>query len=172
MFHDVGNIGVSDMILLKRGSLKTEDWECMRRHTEIGEHLLEQVPLLTGEGLRVVRSHHERWDGSGYPDGLAGTDDPARRPHLLGRRRARRDDRPPALPPAVALGRSALTRISKAAGTQFDPDVVDGLLACEPDLDRDPPALPGGVERQAGGGGARASGRRCRGSSCPLPPRG
>ena len=107
MFHDVGNIGVPDRILLKRGSLKADEWRLLHQHTTIGEQLLSDVPLLGGEGLRVVRSHHERWDGTGYPDGLRGTRDPARRPHLRGRRRPRRDDRPPALPPAAPLGGGA-----------------------------------------------------------------
>ena len=104
MFHDIGNIGVPDRILLKRGSLKADEWRILQQHTTIGEQLLSDVPLLGGEGLRVVRSHHERWDGTGYPDGLRGERDPARRPHLRGRRRPRRDDRPPALPPAAPLG--------------------------------------------------------------------
>ena len=76
MFHDVGNIGVPDRILLKRGSLKADDWRVLQQHTTIGEQLLRDVPLLEGEGLRVVRSHHERWDGTGYPDGLRGHEIP------------------------------------------------------------------------------------------------
>jgi response regulator RpfG family c-di-GMP phosphodiesterase len=133
MFHDVGNIGVPDRILLKRGSLTSDEWRILHQHTVIGEQLLADVPLLGGEGLRVVRSHHERWDGSGYPDRIARQDIPLgarifavadaldamtdRRPY---RRQLRWD--------------AALARIRKDAGTQFDPDVVDGLVACEPDL--------------------------------------
>jgi cyclic di-GMP phosphodiesterase len=133
LLHDVGNIGVSDSILLKRGSLKKEDWQDLKRHTTIGEQLLQHVPLLDGEGLKVVRSHHERWDGSGYPDGLAGTDIP------LGARIFAVADALDAMTDRRSYRRplrwdAALARLRKDAGTQFDPDAVDGLVACEPDL--------------------------------------
>ncbi len=133
MFHDVGNIGIPDRILLKRGSLKAEEWKDLHQHTIIGEQLLQHVPLLGGEGLRVVRSHHERWDGSGYPDGLAGRDIPlgARIFAVADALDAMTDRRPYRRP---LRWEAALARIRKDAGTQFDPDVVDGLVACEPDL--------------------------------------
>jgi putative two-component system response regulator len=133
MFHDVGNIGVPDRILLKRGSLKQDEWKCLHQHTIIGEQLLADVPLLGGEGLRVVRSHHERWDGSGYPDGLKGRDIPlgARIFAVADALDAMTDRRPYRRP---LRWEAALARIRKGAGTQFDPDVVDGLVACEPDL--------------------------------------
>jgi response regulator RpfG family c-di-GMP phosphodiesterase len=133
MFHDVGNIGVPDRILLKRGSLKAEEWRSLHQHTIIGEQLLQHVPLLDGEGLQVVRSHHERWDGSGYPDGLAGRDIPlgARIFAVADALDAMTDRRPYRRP---LRWEAALARIRKDAGTQFDPDVVDGLIACEPDL--------------------------------------
>jgi putative two-component system response regulator len=133
MFHDVGNIGVPDRILLKHGSLKADDWRCLQQHTIIGEQLLEHVPLLGGEGLRVVRSHHERWDGTGYPDGLAGRDIPvgARIFAVADALDAMTDRRPYRRP---LRWEAALARIRKEAGTQFDPDVVDGLVACEQDL--------------------------------------
>ncbi|HWE83027.1 MAG TPA: HD domain-containing phosphohydrolase [Gaiellaceae bacterium] len=133
LFHDIGNIGVPDRILLKRGSLKTEDWKCLREHTTIGERLLQHVPLLAGEGLQVVRSHHERWDGSGYPDGTAGekTSIGARIFAVADALDAMTDRRPYRRP---LRWDAALGRIRKGAGSHFDPDVVDGLLACEPDL--------------------------------------
>jgi response regulator RpfG family c-di-GMP phosphodiesterase len=133
LFHDIGNIGVPDRILLKRGSLKADDWKCLREHTTIGEQLLQHVPLLAGEGLRIVRSHHERWDGSGYPDGLAAENIPiaARIFAVADALDAMTDRRPYRRP---LRWDAALGRIRKSAGTQFDPDVVDGLLACEPDL--------------------------------------
>ncbi len=133
MFHDVGNIGVSDRILLKRGSLKADEWRALHQHTTIGELLLADVPLLHGEGLKVVRSHHERWDGSGYPDGLTARDIPigARIFSVADALDAMTNRRPYRRP---LRWEAAIARIRKGAGTQFDPDVVDGLLACEPDL--------------------------------------
>ena len=133
MFHDIGNIGIPDRILLKRSSLNAEDWKVLQKHTTIGEHLLEQVPLLGGEALRVVRSHHERWDGSGYPDGLAGQEIPfaARIFSVADALDAMTDRRPYRRP---LRWEAALSRIRKGSGSQFDPDVVDGLVACEPDL--------------------------------------
>jgi ribonuclease P protein subunit RPR2 len=132
-FHDIGLIGVPDQILLKRGSLRTEEWHVLHQHTVIGQQVLQHVPLLGGEGIRVVRSHHERWDGSGYPDGLAGTDIPlgARIFSVADALDAMTDRRPYRRP---LRWEAAMTRIRKGAGSQFDPDVVDGLVACEPDL--------------------------------------
>jgi cyclic di-GMP phosphodiesterase len=133
MFHDIGNIGIPDRILLKRSSLKAEDWKILQEHTTIGEQLLEHVPLLGGEALRVVRSHHERWDGSGYPDRLAGRDIPlaARIFSVADALDAMTDRRPYRRP---LRWEAALARIRKSSASQFDPDVVDGLVACEPDL--------------------------------------
>ncbi len=133
MFHDIGNIGIPDRILLKRSSLKAEDWKILQQHTAIGEQLLEHVPLLGGEALRVVRSHHERWDGSGYPDGLVGGEIPlaARIFSVADALDAMTDRRPYRRP---LRWEAALARIRNSSASQFDPDVVDGLIACEPDL--------------------------------------
>ena len=132
-FHDIGNIGIPDRILLKRGSLRNDEWLMLHQHTVIGDELVRHVPLLAGEGIRVVRSHHERWDGSGYPDGLAGLDIPlgARIFSVADALDAMTDRRPYRRP---LRWEAAIARIRKGAGTQFDPDVVDGLIACEPDL--------------------------------------
>ena len=133
VFHDIGMVGVPDRILLKRGSLNAEEWQFLHRHTTIGEQLLANVPLVEGEGLRVVRSHHERWDGAGYPDRLAGTEIPlgARIFAVADALDAMTHRRPYRRP---LRWEAALARIRKGAGEQFDPDVVDGLVACEPDL--------------------------------------
>jgi response regulator RpfG family c-di-GMP phosphodiesterase len=133
MFHDIGNIGVPDQILFKRGSLRNHEWKILQQHTIIGERLLARVPLLEGEGLRVVRSHHERWDGSGYPDGLARRDIPlgARIFAIADALDAMTDRRPYRRP---LRWDAAVARIRKEAARQFDPDVVDGLVACEADL--------------------------------------
>ena len=76
LLHDVGKIGIPDRILQKPGPLNEGETRLMRTHTLLGEQMLGGVAFLGGEGLRIVRSHHERWDGEGYPDGIEGTDIP------------------------------------------------------------------------------------------------
>jgi uncharacterized domain HDIG len=69
--HDIGKVGIPDAILLKPGPLTPEEWEIMRRHVIIGVEICSPLRTLK-EVLPIIRHHHERWDGSGYPDGLAG----------------------------------------------------------------------------------------------------
>ncbi|HTB19560.1 MAG TPA: HD domain-containing phosphohydrolase [Bryobacteraceae bacterium] len=69
--HDIGKIGIPDAILFKRGELTSEEWDVMRSHPVRGEEICRPMRSLTPV-LPIIRSHHERWDGSGYPDGLAG----------------------------------------------------------------------------------------------------
>ena len=73
--HDIGKIGVPDAILFKRGLLTDEEWQTMRLHTIRGEDICRPMKTLAPV-LPIIRSHHERWDGSGYPDGLSGEDIP------------------------------------------------------------------------------------------------
>lgn len=69
--HDIGKVGIPDAVLLKPGKLTPDEWEIMRQHVSIGEKICQ--PLRTMRGVvPIIRSHHERWDGSGYPDGLVG----------------------------------------------------------------------------------------------------
>ena len=75
LLHDIGKIGVSDSILHKPGPLTEDEWARMRQHPEIGARIVERVPFLS-DTIPVVRYHHERWDGSGYPLGLAGDEIP------------------------------------------------------------------------------------------------
>src|SRR5213596_643383 len=75
LLHDIGKIGIPDAILLKPGPLTPEEWKVMRRHPEIGKALIERIPFLRG-AVPVVWSHHEKWDGSGYPRGLTGEEIP------------------------------------------------------------------------------------------------
>lgn len=73
--HDIGKIGIPDAILLKQGKLTPDEWEIMRKHVEIGVKIC--MPLRTMRGVTpIIRHHHERWDGSGYPDGLAALEIP------------------------------------------------------------------------------------------------
>jgi putative nucleotidyltransferase with HDIG domain len=125
LLHDLGKIKIPQEILNKPGKLNPLEWTAIRRHTIIGEQILLAVPELRS-AARLVRHSHERWDGGGYPDGLAGEDIP------LGSRivfcadafHAIRSDRP------YRAGRSApeaLAEIRANAGTQFDPAVVEAL---------------------------------------------
>ena len=75
LLHDIGKIGISDTILHKPGKLTDDEWKIMRMHPEIGARIVERIPFLQ-ESMSVVRYHHERWDGSGYPLGLKGMDIP------------------------------------------------------------------------------------------------
>jgi hypothetical protein len=123
--HDIGKVWVPARILEKPGPLDDEEWEVIRRHTVVGEQILSSVSELTEVG-HLVRHSHERWDGKGYPDGLAGAEIP------LGSRiifcadafHAIRSDRP------YRAGRSAdeaLAEIKRCAGSQFDPTVATAL---------------------------------------------
>jgi len=76
LLHDVGKIGIPDGILQKPGPLSSPERRRMQTHTVLGEAMLSGVAFLKGEGLKIVRSHHERWDGRGYPDGLARSEIP------------------------------------------------------------------------------------------------
>jgi putative nucleotidyltransferase with HDIG domain len=75
LLHDIGKIAVPDRILLKAGKLSAKERQVMRRHSEFGAQLLDELPAFHG-AIAVVRHHHERYDGNGYPDGLAGEEIP------------------------------------------------------------------------------------------------
>ena len=126
LLHDIGKIGIPDRILLKPGKLTPEETELMRTHTIIGDNLLEPIDLLALV-RPIVRSHHERWDGLGYPDGLAGEEIP------LGARimavadsveamSARRVYREPLCEPEI------VRELERGRGTQWDPILVDLVL--------------------------------------------
>jgi len=75
ILHDIGKIYISETILRKPGPLDMDEWEEMKRHAAVGAELLERIPYLNG-AIPIIRHHHERWDGLGYPDGLTGDDIP------------------------------------------------------------------------------------------------
>ena len=125
--HDVGKLGVPDGILHKAGPLDELEWQRMRRHSAVGAEMLAGVPGLEPVAP-LVRWHHERWDGRGYPDGLRGEAIPLECRvicacdafHAMSAERPYR----PALAPAAALA-----ELEAGAGEQFDPDVVDAVMA-------------------------------------------
>ena len=133
LLHDIGKLAIPDQILNKPGPLSNQEMRLVRQHPTVGAQLLREVALLQGEGIRVVRSHHERWDGNGYPDRLAGTTIPAgaRAFAVADTLDAMTHDRPyrKRIP-----WDDALADIEQRAGSKFDPSVVDALVACEPDL--------------------------------------
>lgn len=122
--HDIGKIGIPDRILLKNGPLSVEEWETMKTHTTIGARILSsarsEFMLLAKE---IARSHHERWDGAGYPDGLCSTQIPlsARIVAIADVFDALSSDRP--YRPAFSV-REAREAIELGSGTLFDPSLV------------------------------------------------
>jgi diguanylate cyclase (GGDEF)-like protein len=123
--HDVGKLGMPDSILGKPGPLDDEEWALMRSHPEIGERILSADPAMQPVG-KLVRASHERWDGTGYPDRLAGSAIPlgARIIAACDALEAMTSDR------CYQAARSlpeALAELRRCAGTQFDPDVIAAL---------------------------------------------
>jgi diguanylate cyclase (GGDEF)-like protein len=125
VLHDIGKLGIPDAILHKPGALDSDEWREIRRHPEIGALILEHANL--PDIAAWVRAHHERVDGGGYPDGLAGSAIPAEARVLAvaDAYEAMTADRPyrRSLPPHAAED-----ELRRAAGTQFDRDVVAALL--------------------------------------------
>jgi two-component system cell cycle response regulator len=123
--HDVGKIAVPDAILDKPGPLDPVEWSFMRRHPLIGERILLAAPALRPVA-RLVRSSHERWDGSGYPDGLSGDEIPlgARVVAVCDAFNAMTTDRPYR---ETVSEHDAIEELRACAGTQFDPMVVEAF---------------------------------------------
>jgi hypothetical protein len=127
LLHDVGKIAIAGEILHKPSSLSEAEFELMRTHTIEGQLMLDRVGGLLGRVGRIVRSCHERWDGHGYPDGLAGQEIPlaSRIVFCCDAYNAMTTDRPY----RSALGRDeAIRELVDGAGTQFDPHVVEALI--------------------------------------------
>ncbi len=126
LLHDIGKVAIPDEILHKPGPLTDDEWTLMRQHPVIGERILRVLPGL-GPVARIVRHEHERWDGGGYPDGLAGEEIP------LGSRiiitadtyHAITSDRPYR---AARSHDDAVEELTRCAGTQFDPKVTAALI--------------------------------------------
>lgn len=125
--HDIGKAAIPDAILNKPGPLSDEEWKLMLRHTVIGERILAASPALASVA-HLVRSSAERWDGSGYPDALTGEETPlgARIVAVCDAFYAMTSKRPyyPIRDP-----QEAIAELVRASGSQFDPRVVDALVA-------------------------------------------
>ncbi len=132
--HDIGKIGLPDSILMKPGLLTNEEFEEMKRHTSIGAEILNACPGQVAEmAAEVARSHHERWDGQGYPNQLAGEDIPkiarivaiADAFDALQSHRSYRPDYPV---------EQCFEMIRSQSGKQFDPEVVELFCICRDDI--------------------------------------
>ena len=126
LLHDVGMVSVPDSVLANPGALTDPEWALMKGHPEFGRSLLEPVPSL-GDALQIVHAHHERWDGRGYPRGLAGDEIPlgARILALCDSFNAMTQDRPYRAASSIA---DARREIYRGSGGQFWPLAVDAFL--------------------------------------------
>ncbi|QNN21794.1 HD domain-containing protein [Planctomycetales bacterium ZRK34] len=131
LLHDVGKIGIPDHILLKPGPLTDDEWTIMRQHPRIGAKILHSVPF-TASTLHVVESHHERYDGSGYPVGLQGEEIPltARIFAVADALDAMTSDRPYRSAMSIDEARRC---IEQDVGTHFDPAVVQAFMRIAPE---------------------------------------
>lgn len=125
LLHDIGKIGISDTILHKPGKLTDDEWKIMRTHPDIGARIIERIPFLQ-ECMPVVHSHHERWDGSGYPQGLKADDIPLQArifavadvfDALTSKRSYRKSSKP----------EDAVIYLREQANILFDPNIVEIL---------------------------------------------
>jgi putative two-component system response regulator len=126
ILHDIGKIYIREGVLRKAGPLNHQEWAEMKRHAEIGANLLCNIPYLSG-AIPIIHHHHERWDGQGYPDGLAGEQIP------LGARIVAVADTYDAMTTARVYHdkntpEQAIDEIRNGSGTRYDPTVVDAFL--------------------------------------------
>lgn len=126
LLHDIGKVFLPETIVNKPGPLTEEEWEVMRTHPTVGEQLVRPIRLL-GDAVKVIRSHHERWDGRGYPDGLKGEQIflPARIFAVCDAFDAMTVDRPYRDAMSIA---DSMEEIERHAGTQFDPEVARAFI--------------------------------------------
>jgi len=123
ILHDIGKIGVPDQILNKKGSLTKKEWVIMKEHPVIGAQIVEPVKYLAHVSP-IIRAHHEKFDGTGYPYGLEGDDIPlgSRILAVVDAYTAIRDER---IYSKAHTHEEAIAELRRASGTQFDPKIVD-----------------------------------------------
>jgi ribonuclease P protein subunit RPR2 len=128
LLHDLGKIGIRDAILLKPGPLDPDELAEMRTHSTLGANIVDRIPHLSGIARDVVASHHEAWNGEGYPDGLREDEIPlvARIFAVVDSFDAMTNDRPYRQARSVS---EALAEIERCAGTQFDPEIARAFVA-------------------------------------------
>lgn len=139
--HDIGKVGIEDSILLKPGKLTEKEFSIMKRHSVIGAETLQTIfkkypsNQFLEMGICIARSHHEKWNGKGYPDGLSGRDIPlpARIMSLADVYDALRAKRPYK---EAFSHQEAVEIITKDRGSHFDPDVVDAFLSRQAEFDQ------------------------------------
>jgi len=132
--HDLGKIGIPDLILLKPSKLDPVEWKIMMQHTNIGAGILNGSEAeFINLGEKIARSHHEKWDGSGYPNGLKGTEIPiaSRITAIADVFDALTSKRPYKEPFSVE---KSLSIIMEGRGTHFDPDVLDSFFAIQDEI--------------------------------------
>jgi len=139
--HDIGKVGIPDNVLLKPGRLTVDEFEIMKTHTTIGAQALEEVSraypnnAFINVGVAIARYHHEKWDGTGYPEGLAGADIPlaARIMAVVDVYDALRSKRPY----KCALSHDDSSEIVVGGrGTHFDPEAVDAFVRVQNEFER------------------------------------
>ena len=145
LLHDVGKLGIPDAILAKKGSLTAGEWGLMKRHPEIGVHILHDIPFLAG-ATEIVSSHHERWDGTGYPNGWVADSIPfgARLFAVADAFDAMTTDRP--YRRAMSID-EAIVELNSKSGTQFWPEAVEALLSLPRTMLEETAALSNGRSR-------------------------
>ena len=145
LLHDIGKIAVPDAILHKPARLTEEEWAVIRQHPITGEEILRPVERMRGVA-RILRHHHERWDGKGYPDGLLADRIPlgARILAVVDAYSAITDERP--YKPARSR-EEAVAELRRSAGTQFDTRVVEAFCKMLEQSGNAPVAVPGGAAR-------------------------
>jgi diguanylate cyclase (GGDEF)-like protein/putative nucleotidyltransferase with HDIG domain len=126
LLHDIGKVGISDKVLNKKGKLTKEDWEAIKAHPRLGANIISNIPKLA-PAVNSILYHHERWDGSGYPEGLKGEEIPleARILAIADSFEAMTSARP--YRPALSL-EEVVVELRQGAGLQFDPKLVEVFI--------------------------------------------